>query len=162
MLWGDSTAEHLAPILEPIAKERNVSVFLYGYCPAILSDQLTAAKSDEPNYANVCPKQRAIALEALKTVKVIDTVILAASWKLLEFNIISQSGFDGKRAMLAKGLAELLSELMPLGKRIVIADSFPIWPSDPIPCAIVDTSVRSNCPEEKSKIQISFLTRFRR
>ena len=83
-LWGDSHADHIAPLLEPVAQRNGASVLLHRQCPAIIDDvDIKYYRPELPSYSRDCGESRARAIAFLQGHPEIDLVILAASWGYL-------------------------------------------------------------------------------
>jgi peptidoglycan/LPS O-acetylase OafA/YrhL len=147
MLWGDSNAEMLAPIVEVGASAAGVSVASVKYCPAVLDGDATRRRS-EPNagYNAQCHKIYREVFEALASEHDIQTVILAGSWNYL---LPALDGED-RASVFRTALDNTVRRLLALNKRIVIITSIPQWSGDPIPCALLASALpRRPCNEQQ-------------
>ena len=151
ILWGDSNAVHLTPLLEDPALRSNTSVALFSTCPAVLG-----GKSVRDNrkltfdFNERCRQTRAGLLDFVSKDANIRTIILSASWEAVAGALASTdgqlSGNPGK--LLEDGLSEIIDDLSALGKRVIVVATMPTWDIDPIPCAISRAGLpRRQCKE---------------
>jgi peptidoglycan/LPS O-acetylase OafA/YrhL len=143
VLWGDSNAEHLMPILEDSAIKTETSVAMLRSCPATTDGQLRLRVELQENKTdNVeCPNARKIILDFLSTKDDVETVILAASWRYYVDHIDSSDPTD----TFERALDRLLSALSEMHKRIVLVATIPQWPSQPPLCLFGQNLVRRPC-----------------
>ncbi len=110
ILWGDSHAEHFAPIVEAAIGDRSVSVLLYRMCPAALGGAVRRIWAEEPNYVKFCSSSRQRAASWLTTAD-IQLVLLSASWQSLTA-YVSQDGTLPDAMTMADLVKEGTSDLM--------------------------------------------------
>jgi peptidoglycan/LPS O-acetylase OafA/YrhL len=166
VLWGDSHAEHLAPIIDAIAKDRGISFILQPTCPAAFGGHINRRWPEVPTYAAICAARRAEVLSLLST-NDIDFVVLAASWSaLLKRDVYSDNGETGSKADLVRsGLVDLLKQIEGSARKIVIVGDMTGPTFDMVPCAISSDShlFRRQCGEKdliiSSRERLSQLSR---
>ena len=83
VLWGDSHAEHLAPLLKAGATRANVAVALYTRCPAAVGTAILGARAGHI-YNEECEASRAALFALLAQQPEIKTVILSAAWPAVD------------------------------------------------------------------------------
>src|SRR5262249_42139627 len=81
VVWGDSNAEAILPLLNLAALQRDSAVALVDICPAIIHEGVAQRYWPElPTYNQYCEASRAATMKLLNGPLRIDLVILAASW----------------------------------------------------------------------------------
>src|SRR5262249_23674150 len=81
LLWGDSHAQHLTPIIQAAISALPASVVLDGDCPAALGGHVFERYPDRPEYPARCADVRARAISLLKDHPEINLVVLSAAWR---------------------------------------------------------------------------------
>lgn len=114
VLWGDSHAEHMAPIVEAAAKDFPDAFLLYTPCSAALGGSVHRDPDPRlPNYLELCTNVRVRGLQLLKNHPEIDLVILASAWRGIA-NLITppgnRPGGPEAIALMSKGIREFLGE----------------------------------------------------
>jgi peptidoglycan/LPS O-acetylase OafA/YrhL len=159
ILWGDSSAQHLAPLLEPSASRAHVAVGLYATCPAILGGNVLRLKA-EPGYNRQCENYRTAMFGLLEQRPEIRTVILSASWPpLVELlkgaNELSYETNQEKLFEIA--LTEVVDRISALGRQVVVVATVPRWDHWYVPCALYgDLLFRRPCGEQQLSLKKSF------
>jgi peptidoglycan/LPS O-acetylase OafA/YrhL len=155
VLWGDSFADHLLPLLDVAGHDTGTAVALVRPCPAVFDDaSLRRYWPEQPTYNVVCAAQRAALLDRLARRADVRIVILSSSWATL-VGILQQSGGDkAPRAagltMMADALDRLLPQLEAPGRRVVIFADTPRLPIlGPTACAVARISpLLRRCPPD--------------
>jgi peptidoglycan/LPS O-acetylase OafA/YrhL len=136
VLYGDSHAEHLAPLINEAVRGRSISVLLVRGCPADQGGSVSRYRVDEPGYREFCEKRRRQLLSLVANERA-RTVILAAEW--LGQGDLRRSG-SGHRldleSAMTLGLNELMEPLAKLGAEAWLLGDVPWLHSDPIPCSV--------------------------
>jgi peptidoglycan/LPS O-acetylase OafA/YrhL len=168
LLWGDSHAQHLAPLLEPFAKRAGTSVLLYAGCPAVIDNRIIKRYGGEqipPSYSRDCAESRARGIEFLQRHPEISLVILTAAWtSLLDVfynNDPQERSSEIGGALLEAGLNALIPLISANGRRIVLVADVPQWNRDPIPCAIANNSglvLRRACSTSEGSLSRSLFS----
>ncbi|MFQ3458226.1 acyltransferase family protein [Bradyrhizobium sp. UFLA01-814] len=152
LVWGDSNAEHLLPILNWTGLADNTAIGLVNPCPGIVENgKVERYWPDNPAYSSQCGRQRASVLELLRNRPEIGTVILSARWSdlptmLYRGNSNVRSEALGLR-LLSDSLRDLLDEIGPSKKVIVFVDIPKVPVGNPAACAMADQALlRRPCP----------------
>lgn len=112
ILWGDSHAEHMAPLLATIAADHDTSILLYRRCPVIMGKLILAKYPPVPNYSEECAESRAVGVSYLKKHEEIKLVIAAASWSnWIKFLHVSGSEPANDTELLRVGLKEFVEDI---------------------------------------------------
>ncbi|HEY6258260.1 MAG TPA: acyltransferase family protein [Xanthobacteraceae bacterium] len=149
VIWGDSHAEHLLPLLDLAGRKSGRAIALFGDCPAIYYDQgLKRDVAGYPNYDTACSAQRARYIDLIKSSPEIEFVFLAARWSA--YLAATYRNEDDARSvarglqLLKEGLEEIVVELAPLRRRIILIGEMPQLGFDPIPCVILESIYADN------------------
>jgi len=129
-LWGDSHAEHIAPLLESVSGA--AGYVLARTCPAFVDTTFVVEHDNDPGYADTCARYKAVAIKYLKNNPDISLVVLAASWTPLLDHLHRGGQPIGSRAdtleLMVAGLRALIEEIAAPGRRIVLVTDVPIFP----------------------------------
>ena len=146
ILWGDSIAATTAPFLGVAAKRSGVGVVLYFRCSPVLDGEIAITTEKRmDNYNQYCKSTREALFAQLRASDEIKTVILTSSWQPT-FNNLDSSD---KTKMFTDSLLRTVESLQALGRRVIIINNPPLWPHDPIPCALLAAGLpRRQCGSE--------------
>ncbi len=171
VVWGDSHAEHLLPLLDLAGRKAGRAIALFGDCPPIFhSGGLRRYIPASPEYDASC-SLRAHFLDVLKSSPDIEFIILAARWSAYLPDTYRKPGDMRSPArgleLLREGLEEFVAEIAPLGRRLVLMGEMPQMLLDPIPCVILqdihlwrDRSELAQCQAMTASIpRTNFLSR---
>lgn len=160
IVWGDSHAEHMAPIIESAAEYQNASFLLYRECPAALGGHARRIWTEVPGYVQRCTDMRQRAIKTLTADPSISLVILAASWSALG-NVVSQDGtlkgHPGPYDIIGEGVRSLIEATAAPGRRFILIADVPQLHSDPIPCATSNYThlLRRHCRRSDETVSTS-------
>lgn len=141
LLWGDSHAGHMAPLIEAATQANTTSFLLYTDCPASFGGHVFRVWPEVPRYVESCKRQRENGIKLLRDDSTIDLVILAASWAPLPKRA-SQDGYFGSDLsgldLIESGIRDLIAQTSRPGRRFIIVGSVPQIGHDVVPCALTD------------------------
>jgi hypothetical protein len=170
VVWGDSHAEHLMPLLDLAGRETGRSITLFGDCPPIFYDGgLKRYIPASPEYDSSCA-ERAHFIDVLKASPEIEFVMLAARWSAY-LSVTYRSPGDPRSVarglqLLDEGLEQFVDEIAPLHRKIVLLGEMPQLGFDPMPCLLLESSLwrdrsdRGHCQAMTASIpRSSFLER---
>ncbi|MCP3392307.1 acyltransferase [Bradyrhizobium sp. CCGB12] len=164
LVWGDSNAEHLLPILNWTGLADNTAIGLVNPCPGIVENgKVERYWPDNPAYSSQCGRQRASVLELLRNRPEIGTVILSARWSdlptmLYRGNSNVRSEAIGLR-LLRDSLRDLLDEIGPSKKVILFVDIPKVPVGNPTACAMAGQALlRRPCPANLEALIWRYLT----
>ena len=146
VVWGDSFADHLMPLLDAAGMEAGTAVALVRPCPAIFDDaNLQRWWPELPHYNDVCAAQRAATIRALAEHADIRVVILASAWATLASVLQQHGGSQIPRKdgipLMGEAIGRLLPEIAAPGRRVVLFGDTPRVPvPDPPACAVARVS----------------------
>lgn len=80
MLWGDSHAEHLEPLLNRIGIQQNIAFWVVRGCPPIIDEKHPYTIAQRPTYAHDCGVAQQAVLRRLATLKDMQLIVLSARW----------------------------------------------------------------------------------
>lgn len=138
VIWGDSHAQHFAPIFDAINSDPQRSFLVLAGCPAVLGSELSLAIPDVPQHAELCKSYRSNGEKLLKRDSLIDEVVLPANWMELPWRIQGHIS-DGLPAMAA-ALTKLIKETSAPGRRFLLLGMVPHLPPEVVECAVRDSS----------------------
>lgn len=147
LVWGDSHAQHTAPLVEPFAIKHNMAFVLLDSCPAALGGSVNRERPKPPGYVERCRRQRETAFRVAET-QAVDVAILAASWNLLSRVVFSDSFAGTGTELVVKSLEEAMEALTRRGSSVIIVDQFPEFSGpNPANCALAERSnlTRKRC-----------------
>ncbi|MFY9953677.1 acyltransferase family protein [Bradyrhizobium sp.] len=138
IIWGDSLAEHLAPVLDVAGRKTDTSIALAYACAAITQSGAprNIAADLTPRYEDWCDASRTRVLSLITGANEIDTVLLSTSWSFL-WPLLDLHSEAKARDILRAGLEDLLDKIIAAGKRpIIIADAPASLGPDPANCVL--------------------------
>jgi peptidoglycan/LPS O-acetylase OafA/YrhL len=161
IIWGDSLAEHLAPVLDLAGRRTGTAIALAYGCAAITQKGAPRNVSADliPHYEDWCDAARDRVLTLITRPNDIDTVLLSTSWSFQWPLLDPRSEVDARR-ILRDGLDDVLARIIRAGKRpIVIADAPADYGPDPGSCVMALRSglLRRRCPADPAYIDLSAL-----
>jgi peptidoglycan/LPS O-acetylase OafA/YrhL len=143
LLWGDSHAEHFAPIVEAIAlASPGVSVVLYRGCAPTYGGGVHRVDKNPARNEERCKQHYANAKGILRDHPDISVVLLAASWsgklpELYREGDKEQRSVKIGEALLRDAVLALADDIDLPARRIYILADIPTWSGgDPVGCAI--------------------------
>jgi peptidoglycan/LPS O-acetylase OafA/YrhL len=147
VIWGDSHAEHLLPLLDLAGRKAGRSITLFGDCPAIYYDGgLKRSVAGFPQYDASCSAQRAHYIKVLKSSPEIEFVFLASRWSAYLSDTYRNEGDARTEArgleLLKEELEEFAAAIATPGRKVVLLGEMPQMGFDPIPCLIVESIYR--------------------
>jgi peptidoglycan/LPS O-acetylase OafA/YrhL len=157
VIWGDSHAEHLLPLLQLAGERTRRSIALFGDCPPIFHKAgLKRYIPASPEYDASC-SERARYIDVLKSSPEIEFIILAARWSAY-LSVTYRNEGDARSVqrgldLLKEGLEEFVAEVGPLGRRIVLLGEMPQMGFDPIPCVILQRTDLWRGQSERGRCQ---------
>jgi hypothetical protein len=143
VIWGDSHAEHLLPLLDLAGRGSGRAIALFGDCPPIYYDGgLRRVIAGYPSYDAECTAQRARYLGLLRSSPELEFVFVASRWSAYLADTYRNEGDARSVArgldLLKEALGEFVAEIAPLGRTTVLLGEVPQLGFDPIPCVILE------------------------
>jgi peptidoglycan/LPS O-acetylase OafA/YrhL len=138
MIWGDSHAEHFAPIFDAINSDPQRSFLVFAGCPPVLGDELFLATPNPARYTDLCKRFHANGVKLLAQDRSIDEVVLTSNWMELPWRIEGRAQ-DGLPAM-ATALTKLIKATSITGRRFLLMGMVPHLPAEVVECEIWDSS----------------------
>lgn len=155
VLWGDSFAEHLLPLLDLAGRDTGTSIVLIVPCAAVFDDAtLRRSSPQQPQYNAQCAAKRAATSSYLREHHEVRLVMLASAWASL---VDLLQGSDGRPlprkdgiAALGAALDRLVEEVDAPGRRVLLIGDTPRVPiPDPSACAVAEVSpLLRDCPPD--------------
>jgi peptidoglycan/LPS O-acetylase OafA/YrhL len=149
VIWGDSHAEHLLPLLDLAGRETGRAIVLFGDCPPIYYDGgLKRVIAGYPNYDSSCTSQRAHYLDLIKSSPELEFVFVASRWSAYLGDTYRHE--DDVRSvarglqLLKEGLDEFAAEIAPYGRRVILLGEMPQMGFDPMSCVTLERIQQGN------------------
>jgi hypothetical protein len=146
VIWGDSHARHLLPLLDIPAREQNLSIVYWSGCPPFIDNQtIRRVKRDAPKHSENCARDRRELLEFLAKTPSIDLVIVSNAWAIYPRSLYFGGVFkpsEQERVMrlIEDGLVQTIAGIRPAELPVLIIGDTP-RPDYPVPdCAIRSVS----------------------
>jgi peptidoglycan/LPS O-acetylase OafA/YrhL len=152
VIWGDSHAQHYAPLLDKPARDRGLSVLLFpGIClPIVTKDGVQRHFPKQPTYNQQCSERRGRLLSFLRSDEDVSLLMLAAAWQHypveLYINDPPRSRELGVELMQA-GLDRLMDETRRPGLHTIVLSDVALQPNVAIGCIMATSGVilRRDC-----------------
>ncbi|TIV61374.1 MAG: acyltransferase [Mesorhizobium sp.] len=157
MLWGDSHAEHLAPLLDVVGQREDTAFFLYRACPAAFGKGVNRAYPGQPRYQEICASSRQAAVGMLGRRSDVDIVVLSSAWtSLATTDVRADDGRNADKVLLLRdGLQSLVAEITTHHRRIGIVGQVPGPGLDLTSCAAMrETKILRRCSTEMDSERI--------
>lgn len=138
MIWGDSHAQHFAPIFDAINTDPQRSFLVFAGCPPVLGGELFLAIPGASDHADLCKRYHSNGMKLLREDRSIDEVILTSNWMELPWRIQGHSP-DGLPAMTI-ALIKLIKETSAPDRRFFLMGMVPRLPLEVVECAVRDSS----------------------
>ena len=147
VIWGDSHAEHVLPLIDLAGRGSNRAIALFGDCPPIYYEGgLKRVIAGYPRYDADCTAQRERYLGLIKASPDLEFVLVASRWSAYLADMYRNEGDARSVArgleLLGEGLSEFLIEIAPLRRTVVLLGEMPQLGFDPIPCVILEQIYR--------------------
>ncbi|OMI00031.1 hypothetical protein BSN85_35045 [Bradyrhizobium brasilense] len=160
IIWGDSHSEHFAPMIDMIARSRNVAVLLYRACsPVIHAPDVNVVNAD-PTTGGSCAKSREDGIKFIADHQDIKLVMFAAAWSNYAAALYTHrpsSDSEASLSLLSEGLTDLFHRFEAPGREIYVIGDVPQWASlDPVPCALRDFGSLLRMPCSSDQRAVSF------
>ena len=157
VLWGESHAEHLAPVFDTVGKGDDIAFFLYRGCPAALGEGVHRDHPEQPDYQERCASSRKAVVRMLRQRTDIGLVVLSSAWTDLAYaNIVADDGRQRDSVLLLHdGLHSLVNEIATPDRRIGIVGQVPGPGQDLTSCAVTrDSGLLRRCSTEMDSERI--------
>lgn len=139
ILWGESHAEHLLPLVHLAALQANTSIALMRECPPIIRRGGVQRRGDTPRYSENCARRNAATEVMLRASPDITVVLL--SW-LQRYGGYYYPGQEPPRTqeaglkLVRDSIGDLISNISAPGRKVVVLGDVPRMPLDPVPCVV--------------------------
>jgi hypothetical protein len=138
MIWGDSHAEHFAPIIDAINADRERSFLVFAGCPPVLGGEFFIVVPGAPRYIDRCNRYYSNGVKLLKEDTSITQVIFTSNWYELPWRIQGNSLHE--LPAMSSALTKLITETSAPGRRFLLVGMVPRLPAEIVECAIRDSS----------------------
>ncbi|MGI3902458.1 MAG: acyltransferase family protein [Janthinobacterium lividum] len=166
LLWGDSNAEAIFPLLDLAASRQDTSIILVNPCPAIIHQGVAQRYwPEEPKYNDYCEANRNAVLKYLDNGSVkIDVIVIASSWTNTSHLLVSHANDRPDESkhldVLREGFADLLPRIKD-HRRVIVFGDIPKWNIGyPVPCVLAKIALpRRACDTDVSSIPMTLFDR---
>jgi peptidoglycan/LPS O-acetylase OafA/YrhL len=134
VIWGDSHAEHLAPLVFAARSDPGRAYLVHAGCPPVLGDGLSIDWADGIKHSEHCERGRSRGVQILNSDPKINEVILSSYWPELPARI-GRGNFEAGYANMQSELTKLLHEVSRPDRAIILVGSVPQMPLTAIECA---------------------------
>jgi peptidoglycan/LPS O-acetylase OafA/YrhL len=146
LVWGDSNAEAILPLLNVAARRANTSAALVNRCATVIGGAFQVHFPLAPTHNSYCIESRKAALRLLSSNSPsIDLVVIASSWTILPEYLVRAGSNEHSRSLglglLREGLDELIPQIEAPSRRVVLFADVPKWPVAPIPCVLAGSGL---------------------
>jgi peptidoglycan/LPS O-acetylase OafA/YrhL len=138
VIWGDSHAQHFAPVFDAINADPERSFLVLAGCPPVLGGELLLIKPEAPTYADHCKRFHANGVKLLKEDPSITHVVFTANWMELPWRIEGHTP-DGLPAMTG-AMMKLVKETSAPDRRFFLMGMVPPIPPEIVECAIRESA----------------------
>lgn len=148
LVWGDSHAQHFAPIIEAAAEDQDAAFLLYTGCPAAFGGHVMRANPADPGYGPHCKELRENGIKLLADDPSVSLVIFASSWSELPRNVSKDTSISGDDRVqwVSAGITDVIERTAAPKRSFLILGSVPQHRRDPTPCAVSKSSLlRAPC-----------------
>lgn len=131
LLWGESHAEHMAPIIEAAIEGKDISVSISYKCAPAVGDPYKFILTEIPTYSKDCAAFKENVLTFLDENKGVSYVIMAGFWSSVIGHIFTDEIPAGNNATGAKlvhqSLSEIITRASAPNRRIVLVGDVPLF-----------------------------------
>jgi hypothetical protein len=148
VLWGDSHAQHYAPLIEPVAQAASAAVALYYSCAPVVGANGTKYRGYHAAVNAQCASEREKIITALHAHPEIDLVVLAASWFYLGDTLYRGDVDTGQPnpELFEQAIETTIRDIARPGRRIVLLGTSPLYNQSVVPCNLANASLmRRHC-----------------
>jgi peptidoglycan/LPS O-acetylase OafA/YrhL len=135
LIWGDSHAQHFAPILDAINDDAERSFLVYASCPAVLGDGNDIFPVGAPQYPDYCRRQHANAVKLLREDTAIDQVLFTANWLEVPGRINDKGDAAYGVEAMRSALTKIFNEAATPDRRFILVGMVPQLPLSVVECA---------------------------
>jgi len=133
VLWGDSHAAHLAPLLDLPAKKQGISIIRWKGCAPFIDDRTLGRREHMSGgeYSTTCGKTRKVLLDFIRVNPNVKLVIIANAWPSYASRVYvadtPHEHLDDARALglMEKGLAATLAEITSQNRSVLLVGDIP-------------------------------------
>jgi peptidoglycan/LPS O-acetylase OafA/YrhL len=144
-LWGDSHAQHLAPLLDAVSGD--TAYILLGWCLPIAGGGIVDIDIGDPSYIPACRASYKENLDLLRSHPEVSTVVLSGAWADRTTEIQSaQGGSTSAIPLLKEATEELLAGLQAPDRQIYLIGNTPKINEGPDPGCPITASYLMRMP----------------
>ena len=167
VIWGDSHAQHMAPLVEATvlqnAHRLGVSVLMYHACPAIVDGNDVYTYRHDAQYNRRCAEDRKTLWAFLGANEgTVDRVVLASSWRNVVAGLTPDSNMEQGLKKFRATLRVVVDELLRNVPEVTLIGQVPSWARNPLPCAFARLAnfPRHSCPDDLPVLPVAQLDEY--
>lgn len=171
VLWGDSHADHFAPIVDRWAREMNIAIVVGPRsCPAFLNGTTSYVhRADRPNYSEICGNKQRLTVEWLSDHPEVNLIIMAAAWSgyidtLSPSSSIPPLARADAGSVMKSSLIELLGKIDTPSRDVLLIGDVPRPRVNLNACAALEASSlwRYGCAVDHQSLEANATREFQR
>jgi peptidoglycan/LPS O-acetylase OafA/YrhL len=139
VIWGDSNAQHFAPIVDAINSDPDRSFLVYAGYSVVLGDEFNITVPSIPDFDERSRRWYSNGLKLLKEDVSIDQVIFASNWLDLPARIGKGDYQIGLQA-IRSALTKIINNTSTADRRFFLIGTVPHVPQEIVECAVRDGS----------------------
>jgi peptidoglycan/LPS O-acetylase OafA/YrhL len=133
VLWGDSHAAHLAPLLDLPAKRQGLSVIVWKGCAPFVDDRtlLRKRRAVKEDFTSKCGKARKQILAFIRANADVKLLIISNAWPSYPLTVYSAGSSpkdidaQGALRLIEKGFSATIAEIAPLRRSVLLMGDVP-------------------------------------
>ncbi len=145
MIWGDSHAQHFAPIFAAINTDPDRAFLVYAGCSAVLGDDYYIISVDVPKYPERCQSFHANGMKIIAEDDAIDQLVITSNWLDLPVRIGKGDVEFGIQAM-RNALLKLFDATSRPERRYFLMGTVPELPRNVVECGHQSNSTLLRAP----------------
>ena len=147
LIWGDSHAQHFAPVVDAINGDSERSFLVYAGCSPALGNGHDIFPAGAPQYPDYCRRLHANAVKLLREEAAIDQVILTSSWIELPPRMDGKDDPTAGVEAIRGALTKMINETAMPERRFILIGTVPELPPSVVECAhqLHSTLLRAPC-----------------
>jgi peptidoglycan/LPS O-acetylase OafA/YrhL len=145
MIWGDSHAQHFAPIFDAINTDHDRAFLVYVGCSAVLDENNYITIVGAPTFRERCQRFHANGIKIIMEDDAIDQLVITSNWLDLPVRIGKGDVEYGLHA-IRTALLKLFNETSRPGRRYLLMGTVPQLPREVVECGHQTSSALLRAP----------------
>jgi peptidoglycan/LPS O-acetylase OafA/YrhL len=149
IVWGDSHAQHFAPLLDSAARDKKMSLLMLPQSCAPFIDDVTLHMVVNGSVVHICGERYRLAMSLIDKLRDASVTILAARWSIIPPVLLDgQPDGHSKRSgldLMERGMGRLVETLRQRGHTILLLAEVPPTRRDLRACILRSGLWRQSC-----------------